>query len=406
MRDQGDPSDDPTEPAVAELFSQPAWRRWTAASLLSRLPVSMALLAFVLAGQQSLESAAQGSVLAGLIGFVAGLLGPWAGRRLDRTEVRAALQRRLVVAGLMMGVVAALVHQRAGFLSLIVAVVIMSAALAGMMAGFRSLLLVVVQTSVRGHSHYVESMMVEFGYAVGPLIVTGIYLATNIEVVLSSMSAIFLVAAILLRKIPEMFVEQVVHTDPGFAVSRTTLRVAALGFAVSTGFGIVEGSVALRMSSIGLPTSSSGPFLLLLGVGSCIGGMYVSLRPMRTSRRRLRAGQLLIAFAVTLQPYAWASTTLGLGASLIVASIPLVPLNRLLSSLIEAEAGPNNRSTLFAVFLTAIMVGGGVGVALGGVLSSTLAPTGPALISSTLYAAMGSIILIQAVFRRAIGPTL
>ena len=76
---------------MATLLSQSAWRRWTIASLLSRLPMSMALLAFVLAGQQSLDSAAKGSVLAGLMSFTAGLLGPWAGRRLDRTEVRKAL---------------------------------------------------------------------------------------------------------------------------------------------------------------------------------------------------------------------------------------------------------------------------------------------------------------------------
>ena len=54
---------------MSDLLSQTAWRRWTVASLLSRLPISMGLLAFVLAGQQSLDSAAQGSVLAGLLGL-------------------------------------------------------------------------------------------------------------------------------------------------------------------------------------------------------------------------------------------------------------------------------------------------------------------------------------------------
>jgi hypothetical protein len=384
---------------MSDLLSQTAWRRWTVASLLSRLPISMGLLAFVLAGQQSLHSAAQGSVLAGLLGFVAGLLGPWAGRRLDRAEVRRALQRRLLGAGSMMCAFATLVHFRAGFAVLAVTVVVMGAFLAGMMAGFRSLLLVVVESATRRHSHFVESMMVEFGYAIGPLIVSGLYLVTNLETVLYVMAGVFVLSAYLMRRIPEMFVEQVVKPERGSGVTRSTLRIAALGFAVSLAFSLTEGSVSLRMPSIGLETSASGPFLLLLGLSSCIGGLYVSLRPITVGPKRLTAGVLLLAFALTLQPLAWASSPLWLGASLLIASLPLVPLTGLLSSLIEVHAGPNNRGSLFAVLVTASMVGAGTGVSLAGFISTTLSPNAPAMVSSAAFAMLGSAVLTQVAWR-------
>lgn len=384
---------------MSDLLSQTAWRRWTVASLLSRLPISMGLLAFVLAGQQSLDSGAQGSVLAGLLGFVAGLLGPWAGRRLDRTEVRRALQRRLLGAASMMCAFATLVHFRAGFAVLAVAVVVMGAFLAGMMAGFRSLLLVVVESATRRHSHFVESMMVEFGYAIGPLIVSGLYLVTNLETVLYVMAGVFVLSAYLMRRIPEMFVEQVVKPERGSGVTRSTLRIAALGFAVSLAFSLTEGSVSLRMPSIGLETSASGPFLLLLGLSSCIGGLYVSFRPITVGPKRLTAGVLLLAFALTLQPLAWASSPLWLGASLLIASLPLVPLTGLLSSLIEVHAELNNRGTLFAVFVTASMVGAGTGVSLAGFISTTLSPNSPAMVSSAAFAVLGLAVLTQVAWR-------
>ena len=390
---------DPT-PGMSDLLGQAAWRRWTVASLSSRLPLSMSLLAFVLAGQQSLDSVAKGSILAGLIALVAGLLGPWAGRRLDRTEVRRALQRRLLAAGALMVVFAALVHFRAGFPALIVTVVLVGGCLAGMMAGFRSLLLVVVETASRRHSHFVESMMVEFGYAVGPLVVSGLYFVANLETVLCAMAAVFVVSAFLLRRVPEMFVEQVVRPERVHGESRATLLIAAMGFAVSVAFSMVEGCVALRMPSVGLVPSAAGPFLLLLGMSSCIGGLFVSFRPLSLKRRRVTASLLLIALALTLQPVAWASTPLWLGASLIFASLPLVPLNGLLWSVLETQASPTNRGSLFAVFGTASMVGGGVGVSLAGVVSSAVSPSTPALTASTIFAMLGAAVLLQLAFRR------
>jgi predicted MFS family arabinose efflux permease len=134
-------------------------------------------------------------------------------------------------------------------------------------------------------------------------------------------------------------------------------------------------------------------------LSSCIGGLYVSFRPITVGPKRLTAGVLLLAFALTLQPLAWASSPLWLGASLLIASLPLVPLTGLLSSLIEVHAGPNNRGTLFAVFVTASMVGAGTGVSLAGIISTTLSPNAPALVSSAAFAMLGLAVLTQVAWR-------
>jgi len=50
-------------PSVRALIRRPLWRRWATASGLSRLPVAMVPLAFVLAGQYATGSFAAGALL-------------------------------------------------------------------------------------------------------------------------------------------------------------------------------------------------------------------------------------------------------------------------------------------------------------------------------------------------------
>src|ERR671939_41444 len=77
------------------LIGDGAWRRWTAASGLSRLPAAMAPLALVIAGQYATGSFADGAVLAGVYAFTEALAAPILGRRLDRRELRSGLRRAL-----------------------------------------------------------------------------------------------------------------------------------------------------------------------------------------------------------------------------------------------------------------------------------------------------------------------
>lgn len=354
---------------LRELVHQNAWRRFTIASLLSRLPLSMALVAFVLGAERAGHKAGVGSILAGAMTLTTALVGPWAGRRFDRRELRRALQRSCLMATGALLVFDVLVSFHSPLWALIGAAVALGFTLAGMVAGFRALLFVAVEAYDLTHAHFVESFMVEFGYGVGPVLVTLLVLVGDIDLVLVSMALCFLLSAVVLQRIPPLPPTRI-NLNPIIGTIRATgfVWLCALGFALSTGFGMVEGSVAPRMASFGVQTSNAGVYLLLLGLGSCIGGIIVSIRPLTPAQPERAFGLLLLAFSLTLLPLALANSLLWFALVLPFASVPLVPLSGLASSLIEAGLGATNRGATFGVYLTFTAAGGDIGVIAAGLL--------------------------------------
>src|SRR5918912_4518997 len=81
-----------TLPSYGSLVADSAWRRWTLASGLSRLPIAMAPLGLVLAGHYATGSFADGALLAGVYAFAESLAAPLLGRRLDSGELRRGLR--------------------------------------------------------------------------------------------------------------------------------------------------------------------------------------------------------------------------------------------------------------------------------------------------------------------------
>ncbi len=100
-------------PSVRALIRRPLWRRWAAASGLSRLPVAMVPLAFVLAGQYATGSFAAGALLVSVHALSEAVAAPWGGRLLDRREVRGGVQQALVVAAGALALLAGAVSLRA-----------------------------------------------------------------------------------------------------------------------------------------------------------------------------------------------------------------------------------------------------------------------------------------------------
>ncbi len=100
-------------PSVRALIRLPLWRRWAAAPGLSRLPVAMVPLAFVLAGQYAIGSFAAGALLVSVHALSEAVAAPWGGRLLDRDEVRGDVQQALVVAAGALALLAGAVSLRA-----------------------------------------------------------------------------------------------------------------------------------------------------------------------------------------------------------------------------------------------------------------------------------------------------
>lgn len=384
---------------ITELLSQKTWRSWTVSSLLSRFPLSMSLVAFALAAEHTGLEAGDGTVIAGATTLTAALLGPWAGRRFDGQELRRRLQRNCLLAAAAVVAFALLVNTKAPLWGLIAAAIVLGLPIAGMLAGFRALLFVAVERQHLRHAHFVESFMVEFSYGVGPVLVTVLILFADLNVVLGVMAASFIISAAALRKVPAM--PPVLDLDPANVVrTREFWSLCALGFCIAAGVGLIEGSVALRMSSLGVETSHAGAYLLLLGIGSCIGGVAVSLRPLNPASPVRVISILLFVFALTIIPFVLVDHAVWFALILPFVSMPLVPLNGLAASLVEARLGAENRGVSFGFFITFMTAGGGLGVIAAGVVGNNVSSIAPPALAAGLFACIGLGCLVASVSGR------
>ena len=122
------------------LLQSRSFRRWAVANLFARLPLTMQLLALVLAGEAATGSLAVGAQLAGAATVATGAAGLWRGRQLDRRDLRSGLQRHLLAGAAGMAGIAVAVALEAPvpvLFGVAIATAIVSAAVLG---GFRALL--------------------------------------------------------------------------------------------------------------------------------------------------------------------------------------------------------------------------------------------------------------------------
>lgn len=392
--------------AIGELVGVAAWRRWTLASFLARLPISMGLLGLMLAGEYATGSLATGAEMAGAMMFTAGILGPWRGARMDRREMRRALQVSSFILAGAFGGLAIAVSAKAPSPVLFAFSIAAGYGLAGMWGGFRALLLVVVTPAQLRQAHFVESLMVEVTYLLGPLAVGLLVGLTNAVVGIVVMSLFACSSAVALRGVAILEPREVVRAgapwrDPTVAV------IYVFAFALGFGFGAIESNVAARMEGYGLASDAAGTFLALLALGSCIGGIAVSLRPLRTNDAPRLAGIMLLAFAAMVIPSTLAGSSAAFAMTLLFASLMLVPLNGLGNSELEHRLKAGQRAEAFSWYIAATMMGGGIGSVANGTLAKAFEPKIVPMISASVFALTGvSLLVLRLVGRRRVvaGP--
>ncbi len=352
---------------IGGLLASRVWQRWTLSSFLARLPISMALLGLVLAGQAETGSLAAGAKLAGVTTFCAGLAGPMRGRLLDRGELRSGLQRNCFLTCGLFAAFAVCVSLRVPVIVLYALCVCLGYSFSGIWGGFRALLVVAVTPDHLRRSHFVESFMVEASWGVGPVIVTVLaWLGGAVAALLGIASVAFLAGISLIGVVQS---RQRPRARTHILRRRKDVRVlVGLAFCVGLGFGTFESNVPQRMPQYGLSPKLGGLFLLLLAIGSMTGGTYVSLRPIQRTRTARKASILFAVFALLMLPSILAPTALVYGGCLLFASLMLVPVNGLGTSELEARIGEKQRAEAFSCYQAATMIGGGLGTVINGVL--------------------------------------
>lgn len=376
-----------------------SWRRWTIASLLARMPVSMALLGMMLAVEEATGSLGTGSQVVGSMTITAGLVGPAAGRYLDRHEIRLALQWRCAGLGLALLAMAVLVAVRAPTWSFFALAIVAGLCLAGVWGGFRALLVVVIETEQRRHAHFVESLMIEVTYGVGPLLISLVVALANPVAGLVVMASFSFAAAWALSWIdrrPPVHEprERAPWREGPFAV------IYLFGFFLGVAFGSIESNVAARMEQYGLESSSGGIFIGILATSSIIGGVWVSVRPMRSRDPMATASWMFVGFSVMILPSVFAPTAVFFAVALLTSSVFLVPLNGLGGAEVEGRTRAGQRAEAFAYLMAATQMGSGLGVVLNGVLSERIPPRNVPLMAAVLLLVLG---VSMGVLRKIVG---
>jgi MFS family permease len=365
-RNQRRPAADHT--SIGELLRDRAWRRWTLSSFLARLPITMALIGLVLAGEASTGSLAVGARLAGVTTFCAGLAGPLRGRQMDMGELRTGLQRNCLLTGAVSAAFAVCVILKVHVVLLYALCPCLGYSFAGTVGGFRALLAAAINADRRHRAHFVESLMVEASWAAGPLLATILAELGGAVAVLLAMAAAATLAAVSLLGV----VRSRPQPRPRSHILRNypDIRVlVGLAFCLGLGFGIFESNVPLRMPQYGLSPDLGGLFVLLLACGSVTGGIYVSLRPIRREHTLWKASALFSVFTLLMLPSILASSAAAFAACLLFASLMLVPVNGLGTSELEARIGETQRAEAFSCLQAATMIGGGIGAVLNGILA-------------------------------------
>lgn len=380
---------------ISGLLRQRTWQRWTLSSFLARLPISMSLFGLVLAGQAATGSLATGAKLAGVTTLCAGLFGPLRGRLLDRGELRRALQRSCFVASGLLGAFAVSVTLKVHVVILYALCVGLGYSVSGVWGGFRALLVVAVTPDRLRRAHFVESLMVEVSYGAGPLLVTALAELGGAVAVLAGMATVAFVAGVSMIGVVRLHPRPAVRTH--LLRRRKDIRVlVALAFCLGLGFGTFETNVPQRMPQYGLSADLAGVFLLLLAIGSMIGGTYVSLRPIRRQRTARKASALFGVFALLMLPSTLAPVAGVYAGCLLFASLMLVPITGLGSSELEARIGETQRAEAFSSFLAATMIGGGLGGVLNGVLVEPLGAWNIPYVTIGLFSILAVVLAIAA----------
>ena len=350
---------------LGALVRQPLWRRWTLASFLGRLPMTMTLLALVLVGKEVTGSVAVGAQLAGVATVTAGLAAPLRGRQLDRGGLRIGLQRAAIVTGVVLLAEAGAAVADAPLAVFYVLAALQGIALAALSGGFRALLVPVVPPEDLPRANTLEAVFIEVAFVAGPSIAGVLALLVGPVGVLLAMAAAAFGSALLTGGLPDVEPgEHGIAAAPWRAPGARPVYLLAFGMGMS--LGLLESAVPARAEALGLAAASAGPLLALVAVGSAVGGLFAAARRDHRSHQVRVAVALLFALALLNLAVAATETIVPLGAALLLLGAPIAPLNALGAMRLQDTVPPTRLGEGFALYTAMILVGAGLGQSITG----------------------------------------
>lgn len=390
---------------LRDLVGSASWRRWAMAAFSARLPTTMTLLALILVGEHATGSLATGAQLAGVATITTGLASPWRGRLLDRHELRGGLQRATLLSAAVIAGQAVAVAVGAPVPVLFALAVAQGAAMAAIMGGFRALLVPSVTPAQLPRANSFDAIFTEVAFVAGPAIAGAVAWLLDPVGVLVVMASAMVMSALLARRLPQ--VPPSGTTEHGAAPWRApgTLPVYGLAAGVGIGVGLLESAIPARLTELGSSAEAGGTLLVLVALGSVVGGVASSFLSDPLGVPPLRAAGMLGGMALLFVPVALAGSVPLLVVALFFSGLFIAPLNALGALVLQGAIPPGRRTEGFAVYTAAIMLGLGTGQSLTGVLlrsasrladGAVLTPGQVALLGSVVVPLLLSVALFAA----------
>ncbi|SCL67153.1 Major Facilitator Superfamily protein [Micromonospora citrea] len=358
--------------AYSVLWRSPGAVTVTAAGLVGRLPIAMVSLGIVLL-VRSRSGFADAGVVAGAYVFAGAAATPVLGRVMDRAGQRRVLPVLLVgYPGALVGLVLAVAGGAP------VAVLIGCAAVAGLLmpnvgAIVRSRWSHLTAGAVRQSAFAWESVVDEFIYVVGPIVVTSVAAA------IAPSAGVLIAAALAAAGLSVLWSHRsstppVVRRATGQASAESVSGVWPVLLAL-LGVGALLGAVDVATLALAEQAGRSawaGPLLAVLAFGSLIAGLGYGARSWRAPvghRLAIGAAGLLAGCAsLTVLPFP------ALAGGLLLTGLFLAP-SFATGFTHAADLAPASRRTEVLTWVSsAVGLGGTIGVATGGWVSQHLGP--------------------------------
>lgn len=374
------------------LLAVPGFSAWVAGCLLTRLPLTMVTIGFVLLGR-SLGSYSLGAALASVTVAAEALGGVVMARVIDRMELRRGLQLAIGAYGTLCVLIAAAAWWRVPSVALFVMAALLGVAGSPVFAGFRSLLTAFVPVRQLPAAYAVDAVLVEVGFVLGPS-TAGLaslaygYLVGQAFAPMLSVASMGLVAWSAVAVVARLPARPAVPRKEAAAARapwREPAAVSCYALLAVTGasIGLFEAAMAPFAAQLGYSDTLGGVLSACYALGSAIGGVALGMRLASSTRTRLVVILLCLAAGVLLMPVAVAGNLWVAGALLVLAGLPLSSLHATLSVVVREAVSPVRITEAFAVFSVAILVG----ISAGGAAASALLKWGGR--PSSLYMVSG-----------------
>lgn len=379
------------------LVRQPLWRRWTIASFLGRLPLTMTLLALVLVGEHVTGSVAVGAQLAGVATVVGGIAAPLRGRQLDRGGLRDGLRNAGLLTAVTLLAQAGAVVLEAPLVWLFVLAAAQGIAFAALSGGFRALLVPVVSKEDLPAANTLEAVFIEVAFVAGPSLAGILALIVGPVGVLLVMAGASAGSALLVMTLPAV-PAHAAHSDAAPWRARGAPSVYGLALLMGVTVGLVESALPGRAKDLGLAAAAAGPLLALTAGGSALGGLAAALRKdHRRSQVRL-AVVLFVLFGLLLGALAAGGSVLTLAVMLFLAGVPIAPLNALGALRLQDTIPATRLGEGFALYTAMILIGAGLGQSITGQLLDNVGAQ--ALLAGAAGVPVAAAVVITVVMRR------